>query len=124
MPNEIPLRNDSEEGRASKITLEHILQELRKTHHFLSEELKAIHARLIDLAERLSKRTKNLFTVEEVADLTGRTPFTIRRWIKMGRLQAQRLREGGPKGRLLIPREELEHLISQGKGTNIPETIL
>jgi excisionase family DNA binding protein len=76
------------------------------------------------LNERLSRRTKSHLTVEEVAELTGRAAYTVRRWVKEKKLVAQRIREGGPKGRLLIPREEVERLIASGLGAEVPDAVL
>ncbi|MEI7687898.1 MAG: helix-turn-helix domain-containing protein, partial [Planctomycetota bacterium] len=64
------------------------------------------------------------FVVEEVAELTGRSAYTIRRWISEKKLQAIRLRDGGPRGKLLIARAELERLIGDGKGAAVPPSVL
>ena len=47
------------------------------------------------------------YTVKEVAELTGRTPPTIYRWISMGHLRASKVYEEGTKGALLISEEDL-----------------
>jgi excisionase family DNA binding protein len=54
--------------------------------------------------------------VEEVARLVGRSAYTVRRWIAEHRINASRIADTGPRGRLLIPREEVGKLISEGKG--------
>ena len=68
----------------------------------------------------LTGRRKDHYTVEEVAELTGRTPYTVRRWHSEGRVEAIRVSGTGPKGRLLISREEVQKLIGAGLGGNVP----
>lgn len=77
----------------------------------VKELLRRIAARLDQVTEQLAGRTKPHFTVEEVASLTGRSPYTVRRWIAEGRLNATRVQGTGPRGRLLVPKEELAKLI-------------
>ena len=77
---------------------------------------------LDQLHSMLSTHRKTTYTVDEIAQLTGRSCYTIRRWITEGRLNAIRIAEGGPRGRLLIPRSELDRLINAGRGTQIPDT--
>src|SRR5262245_45221120 len=86
--------------------------------------LPLLESRLRGLDERLGRRTKSHLTVEEVAEATGRVAYTIRRWIKEGRIKAQRIQDGGPKGRLLIPRGEIERLIAGGLGAEVPDAVL
>lgn len=86
----------------------------------LSDKLPSLEHMLVSLRELLASRRKDHYVVDEIAELTGRTPYTIRRWISEGRLQAIRLRDGGPRGKLLIPRSELERLIAAGKGADVP----
>ena len=59
-----------------------------------------------EIRDRLAGTTKSHYTVEEVAEMTGRAPYTVRTWIKAGRLQAERVDGSGPRGRLLIPHGE------------------
>ena len=86
--------------------------------------LPTVESGLRALKELLSRKTKSHITVEEVAELTGRTAYTVRRWIKEKRIRAQRIKDGGPKGRLLIPREEIERLIAGGLGAEVPDAAL
>jgi excisionase family DNA binding protein len=83
-----------------------------------------VESKLDDLHELLRSRRKDSYTVEEVAELTGRSQYTVRRWIAEGKLRAIRLAEGGPRGRLLIARAELDNLLAQGKGAQIPAAAL
>lgn len=79
---------------------------------------------LHDLRGLLGSRRKEHYVVEEVAALTGRTPYTVRRWIAQRKLRAIRIRDGGPRGRLLISRNELERLVGAGMGAEVPEVAL
>jgi excisionase family DNA binding protein len=73
-----------------------------------------------DLRASVQGRRKELYTVVEVAGLTGRAPFTVRRWIAEGRLAAIRVEGTGPRGRLLIPGDQLARLLPQGLGGALP----
>jgi excisionase family DNA binding protein len=97
----------------SQVSLEEVLNFLRELKSGLDE-----------VRATLQARSKPLYTVEEVAELTGRTPYTIRRWIAEKRIKATRISGTGPKGRLLVPREELDTLIAAGRGRHIPEAAL
>lgn len=81
----------------------------------------SIEEQLTKLHMVLTKRRKDHLTVEEVAELTGRSAYTVRRWIKEKVLHAVRLDEGGPRGKLLIPHTEIERLIAEGKGAHVPD---
>ena len=59
-----------------------------------------------------------LVTVREAAELAGRTPETIRRWVWSGRLAAQR--DGG---RLLVERAEVQRIARGAPGDGSPEPI-
>ena len=87
--------------------------ELRELLRDLQKDIRQLH-------DELRGRSKPLLTVDELAELTGRAPFTIRRWIKNGKIHAQRVQGTGPKGRLLIARSELEKLVLIGPAAEIP----
>jgi excisionase family DNA binding protein len=72
----------------------------------------------------LAGRRKSHYTVEEVAEATGRAPYTVRHWISSRRIKAIRVPHTGPRGRLLVPREELERIIGMGLGGEVPGTIV
>jgi excisionase family DNA binding protein len=74
---------------------------------------------LHEIRELLAGARKPVLTVEEVAALTGRTPYTVRRWIALGRIRATRVNGSGPKGRLLMAREQLDSLLGEGKGGHL-----
>jgi excisionase family DNA binding protein len=84
--------------------------------------LKQISNKVDDLRGQLSQQRKDFHTVEEFASLTGRSGYTVRRWITEGKLSAIRIAEGGPRGRLIIPHAEIERLIASGKGGRIPDS--
>jgi excisionase family DNA binding protein len=79
-----------------------------------------IRAAIEDIRRILADRQKSHLTVEEFADQTGRASYTVREWIKDGRIAAIRIAGTGPKGRLLIPREELQKLVASALGGRIP----
>ena len=84
----------------------------------------AVSRKLDQLHDLLATQRKAHYVVHEVSQLTGRSEYTVRRWITEGRLKAIRLAEGGPRGRLLVERAELERLISSGKGGGIPDSAI
>jgi len=77
-----------------------------------------------EIRDRLAGSHKDWYTVEEVAHLTGRSAYTIRRWIKATRLEAVRVQDTGPRGRLLIARDQLHRLTAAGLGCRVPDACL
>lgn len=84
-------------------------------------DLAALHAVLAligrkvdELVEHARGKAKPLLTVEEVAAEVGRAPYTVRTWINNGRLNATRVHGTGPRGRLLVKREDLDDLLTGG----------
>ncbi|MCY2987999.1 MAG: hypothetical protein NTY19_09075 [Planctomycetota bacterium] len=75
---------------------------------------------VLEIRDRVAGVHKSHLTVEELADTVGRSPYTVRKWIKLGLVRAERISGTGPRGRLLIPYEELATLVGQGRGASIP----
>jgi excisionase family DNA binding protein len=77
-----------------------------------------------DLREQLSSKRKSHYTVGELADVFGRSPFTVRRWITEGRIKAIRVEGTGPRGRLLVSRDQLQALLANGMAGNVPDAVI
>ncbi len=60
--------------------LQNIVQLLQDLHGDMSQVLSALQG-----------ATKDFYTVEEIAERTGRSGYTVRRWIGEGRLHAERV---------------------------------
>jgi excisionase family DNA binding protein len=82
--------------------------------------LEQLMSKLDAIQSCLTDHMKPWLTVEEIAELTGRSPFTVRRWITEGRISATRIAGTGPRGRLLVARAELDKLIAEGLGAHLP----
>ena len=65
--------------------------------------LQSVDEKLNEILDRLAGEIKSHYPVGEVAQLTGRSPYTVRRWISEGMISATRVAGAGPRGRLLIP---------------------
>jgi excisionase family DNA binding protein len=74
---------------------------------------------LEDIRSLLCGQRKDYLTTHEVASATGRSEYTVRRWISEGRLEAIRVSGTGPRGRLLVPRGEMQKLVNQGLGAQL-----
>jgi excisionase family DNA binding protein len=77
-----------------------------------------------EIRRYLESRRKDYYTVDEVAELTGRKPYTVRTWIKEKRIEASRIDGTGPKGRLLIARSQLQSLIETGLGGQLRDDLV
>lgn len=92
----------------------------------MDTQMELILGKLDELASRFNNiesmskgRFKTPFNVEEVAERTGRSPYTVRtHWIKNGRLSANKLQGG----KLLIEASELERFMASGQGTPMVKT--
>lgn len=87
-----------------------------ESHRILQEILRLTE----DIRRTVNRHRKDLLTVDEVAAMVGRTPLTVCRWVREGRLRATRVEGTGPRGRLLIPSEQLSRLVHQGLGAELP----
>ena len=97
-------------GSDDMIRLRQALASLTEEVHCLRQELRA------SLAPQW--KPKPSYTVAEVAQRLGRSAYTIRRWIKEGKLDAIKLNGGGPKDRYLIEHREVQELLLDG-GTRL-----
>lgn len=83
----------------------------------------ALLTQILDLIQEIhqfvTSRAKSHYTVEEIAHQVGRSEYTVRKWIKDGDISAIRVDGTGPRGRLLIPREEILRLVSQARGSRV-----
>jgi excisionase family DNA binding protein len=89
----------------------------------LAPVLTDIFHALDEIRTRMAGAYKPLLTVEEVARLTGRSAYTVRRWVKDGRIKATRISGTGPRGRLLVAREQLRRLVAAGLGADVPPDV-
>lgn len=86
--------------------------------------LAAVLVELKELSAQLRGNTKPLLTIAEVAELTGRAPYTVRRWVKEGLIRVERVEAMGPRGRMLVPRSEILKLLDQGKAGGVPPSAM
>jgi excisionase family DNA binding protein len=85
----------------------------------LAAVLEGLWTDLDEIRDLLADRRKDYYTVEEIARLTGRTPYTVRRWLAEKKIDATRVQGTGPRGRLLIARSELARLVKAGLADNL-----
>jgi len=86
----------------------------------LADEISELKEVVYEIRNYVVGAVKSHLTVEEVAAAVSRSPYTVRRWLREGRINAERVTGSGPKGRLLIPRDELKKLIGLGRGASVP----
>jgi len=90
----------------------------------IDHRLATIDRTLGAIHELFASARKEQLRVEEFAKLVGKSPYTIRRWIGEGKIKAVRLADGGPKGRWLIARGEVDRLIATGSGQAISDAFI
>jgi helix-turn-helix protein len=70
-------------------------------------------ALLKDMAQQ--RMVKEWYTVEEVAEITGKAPYTVREWCRQGRIRAKKKVCGrGKGGEWLVGHDELTRLRNEG----------
>lgn len=111
---------DTQSLRQEFAELRHRIDELATR---LTEQISSFSIRLETLSDLLQGATKDYYTVDEVASKTGRSTYTVRRWVKEGRIQATRIDGTGPRGRLLISCQELDNLVRSGLGNKLSSII-
>jgi excisionase family DNA binding protein len=110
--------------RGSVEPVQHLATMLREIQFSVADLRTRIVAGFAELQADLTGKSKSHLTVEEVAETTGRAAYTVRAWIKHGLISATRVHGTGPRGRLLVPREELQKLVDHGLGAAIPPSSL
>ena len=88
----------------------------------LRAQIHALLARLDRISAALEENRKPVYTVEELARLVGRDPYTVRAWIRAGKVRATRVAGTGPKGRLQVDRAEIDRIIAGGLGGHVPDS--
>lgn len=87
------------------------------------QKLDAVLTELRQLRALFEGAHQPYYTVEEFARLTHRSAYTIRRWLKEGKIDAVRVDGTGPRGRLLIPHEQVGQLTAAGMGEDISAAV-
>ncbi len=83
---------------------------LRRALEDLSREVAGLR---MDLRASLAPKHKSkpFYTVRELATELGRSPYTIRRWIREGKIDALKLNSGGPRDRYLIDYSQVQEML-------------
>lgn len=79
----------------------------------IEERLSRIERMLVSLVER--QKVKEWYSVDEVAALLGRAPFTVREWCRNARIKAsKRSYKRGKSAEWMISQAELVRIQNQG----------
>ncbi|WP_406699476.1 helix-turn-helix domain-containing protein [Singulisphaera sp. Ch08] len=92
--------------------------------HDLVPMIRKLQVAVDEIRAQLGGMRKDYYTVEEVARATGRSSYTIRSWVRAGRIRAIRVEGTGPRGRLLIAREEMERLVYSGLAGQVSAAVV
>lgn len=107
---EIPFRFHSAEA-ASEPETDAAMQTIVPAE--LIERLARIEAVLEQLLQQ--KTVKEWYTTDEVADIVGKAPFTVREWCRMGRVNAEKRNCGrGSNLEWIVSHQELLRLRNHG----------
>lgn len=77
-----------------------------------SERLDRIEELLMALLKQ--RQVKDYYSINELADLLGRAPFTCREWARTGRIAAERKRGRGEFGEWRVSHQELIRIQNEG----------
>ena len=94
--------------------------DVMQMHYEYIELLQQLKTQVEGVHCKLSGQVKAFYTVNEVAELLDRTSGTVRRWVRSGKLRANRVKGTGPRGLLRISREALRSLLDGGFDATIP----
>ena len=122
-----PAHIDSEEDAATTPETHEMIRRLERVmqlQHEHSASLQSIADTLELVRKTLDGQSKPLLTVSEAAKLAVCSDYTIRRWIRDRKLDAERVQGTGRHGRWLIRREALLGLLAKGLGGEIPATAI
>lgn len=76
---------------------------------------KEIIDRIFNIENAISlSREKEAYTVEEVAERTNRSVFTVRQWCNKGNIHATKVHGRGRQGEWRVSREELSRVEAEG----------
>ena len=90
----------------------------------INDTLRELADRLACLERKLEPAAKEYLTVEEFAELVGRSAYTVREWLKSGKIRGERVVGTGPRGRWIIPRNQLRLIVENGGGASVPAICL